>query len=296
MSNPLKNKLQRGEKVIGTMFQLGGSIAVECLGVCGLDFFIIDTEHAPFNVESQRAFMMAAELHRILPLIRIKRISRDVVLSSLDMGAAGLIAPGVRSVEEVRQLIEYGKYPPRGSRGFCYTRTSDYGYGDIAADPEQYFLHSNSANLIIPQCETRECLEVIEEICAIPEVDGIFIGPYDLSVALGAPAQFDTPEFKMAIERIVYACQQNGKFVLIFCGDEDRASQYLCSGFDGVVFSSDINMLVNSYRSSLDRIRASVVPCVSCRTPALHSPDPVPVQPDENTPEDLFSAYMAQFK
>jgi len=101
MRNEIRQKLQDGEKVIGTFFEIGGATAVECLGLADLDFFIIDTEHGPFDVESSSDFIRAAELRKIAPFVRIKDATRSSVLKMLDIGAKALIIPCINSVEEV---------------------------------------------------------------------------------------------------------------------------------------------------------------------------------------------------
>ena len=89
MKNAIKEKMRSGEKVLGTFFELGGNTAVECLGLAGLDFFIIDTEHGPFDVESAMNFIRAGELRGISPLVRVKDTTRPSILKMLDIGAMG---------------------------------------------------------------------------------------------------------------------------------------------------------------------------------------------------------------
>ncbi|MDR1874812.1 MAG: 4-hydroxy-2-oxovalerate aldolase, partial [Synergistaceae bacterium] len=136
MKNLMKSRIQRGERVVGTFFELGGTTAVECLGLTGLDFFIIDTEHGPFDVESAIEFVRAAGAYSITPLVRVKDATRPSVLKMLDVGAQGLIVPNIHTADEVRQLVEYGKYYPKGRRGFAATRVVDFGFNPGMADIE----------------------------------------------------------------------------------------------------------------------------------------------------------------
>lgn len=260
MENLVKRKLENGEKVIGTMFQIGCPTAVECLGISGLDFYIIDTEHAAVDLESIRSFVLISENRKITPFVRLKRISRDTVLNALDIGAGGLVAPGVQTVEQVRELVEYSKYPPEGSRGLSLTRTSAYGHDGSATDLNQYLERSNREVLVIVQCETRACLEDIDAIASVQGVDGIFIGPYDLSLALGKPGDFDTSEFSAAIRRIVRACRKENKFLMIFSANLEQSQQYLNSGFDGIVFNSDTDMFIDAYKKIVTQLRVNAKP------------------------------------
>jgi len=247
--NEMKAKLRSGEKVLGTFFELGGGTAVECLGLAGLDFFIIDTEHGPFDVESSMEFVRAAGLYDISPLVRVKDAARSSILKMLDIGAQGLIVPGVRTADEVKQIVEHGKYYPMGRRGVAPTRIAGFGFNPLMRDLETWFAWNNGETMIIPQCETSECLDGIEEIAAIEGVDGIFVGPYDLSVALGKPGRFDDPAYNAAVDRVLKACRAAGKFSFIYTGDANATKKYFADGFDGVACGMDTMLYVSAFKN-----------------------------------------------
>jgi 4-hydroxy-2-oxoheptanedioate aldolase len=255
MKNLLKEKMMKGEKAVGTFFELGGNTAVECLGLTGLDFLIIDTEHGPFDIESSMDFIRTAELRNITALARIKDITRPSVLKMLDVGAKGLIVPCVETVEQVKDLVQWAKYYPVGKRGFFMARPAGYGYESFAQNVDEYFRICNEETLLIPQCETMGCLENIEEIVNIEGVDGIFIGPYDLSIGMGKPAQFSDPEFTQALARILKACKEAGKFSFIYTGSNAAAKQYLADGFDAVAVSMDAAVYINAYIALVSEIK-----------------------------------------
>lgn len=254
MKNLLKEKMLSGKNVLGSFFELGSSTAVEALGISGLDYLIIDTEHGPFDTESSMNFIRAAELKNITPLVRIKDITRPSVLKMLDIGAKGLIVPCVETVDEVKKLVEWSKYYPLGKRGLFMARPSGYGFEDFSKNINEYFKICNSETLLIPQCETIGCLDNIVEIVNIEGVDGIFIGPYDLSIGMGKPAQFGDPVFKEAISSILKACKDAGKFAFIYTGDNAAAKQYFKDGFDGVAVNMDVAILVKAYKSLINEI------------------------------------------
>ncbi|MDR0487508.1 MAG: hypothetical protein LBG91_04605 [Treponema sp.] len=257
MQNRLKAKLLNGEKAVGTMSQLGCQAAVECLGIAGLDFFIIDMEHTAIGPENMRSLIVASEKYRITPLVRIPVITRDAVLKALDSGAGGLIVPAIETAEQVRELIRFAKYPNDGVRGFSMTRAASYGYDEIARDPNKYFRHFNEETLVIPQCETRGCLDNIEEIAAVQGVDGIFIGPFDLSAALGCPADFENAGFQCAVKRVLNVCRTQNKFVFMLSGSPEQAASLFAEGFSGVVFGLDINILIDAYRAAAETLNAA---------------------------------------
>ncbi|NLN49245.1 MAG: hypothetical protein GX154_09235 [Clostridiales bacterium] len=255
MKNKLKEKMLSGGKVLGTFFQLGGNTAVECLGISGLDFFIIDTEHGPFDVETSMDFIRTAELRNITPLVRVKDVSRPSILKMLDVGAKGLIVPCVDTVEQVRNLVEWSKYYPMGKRGFFTARPAGYGFEEYAQNLDNYFKVCNDETLLIPQCETMGFLNNIEEIVNIEGVDGIFIGPYDLSIGMGKPAQFNDPEFLQAVARVLKACKDAKKFSFIYTGDNLSAKKYFAQGFDGVAVNFDAAIFINAYRAIIKEIK-----------------------------------------
>lgn len=255
MRNMLKEKMEKGVPVLGTFFELGSATAVECMGLAGLDFLIIDTEHGPFDVESTMDFVRAAILRGIDPMVRIKDHTRSSVLKMLDIGATGLIIPCIETVEQVKKIVEYGKFYPLGNRGFAPTRFGGFGFDEHASGTvSEYFHIANKETMIIPQCETKGCLDNIEEIASIEGVDGIFIGPYDLSIALGKPAQFSDPEFTAAIDRILRACKDAGKFAFIYGSSVDASRQYFKDGFHGVAFEMDVISLIKAYKSLINQI------------------------------------------
>lgn len=255
--NRILEKFQKHELSIGTFTHLKSATAVECLGRTGLDYVVIDTEHCGVGVDALSAAITAADAAGITPLVRINEISRSAVLQPLDAGAKGLLVPAVVSVEQVRRLVEYAKFPPLGKRGFCPTRDGGWGFDDASArGVGAYMARCDRETLLIPQCETAECLAQIEEIAAISGVDGIFVGPLDLSISLGCPMQFDQPVMLDALARILSACRTNGKLTIIFCGDTETARLRASQGYDSLTVGLDTQLLIHSCREMVGAIRA----------------------------------------
>ena len=255
-NNPLYEKMRRGEKVLGAFFNLGSVPAVEVLAQSGLDFIMFDSEHGPCDVESMSAFVIASEARDITPIIRVKDGQRNSVLKMLDIGAMGVLVPFIKTVDEVRQLVSYGKYRPVGDRGYGMTRKNCYCLDPITKRAEDYFEWANRETMIIPQCETKEALECIEEIAAVKGVDGIFVGPFDLSVSMGIPTQFQNPVFQDALRRVLKACRDNGKFCWILALTPEDAINKLNMGFDGAL-GMDSMFLINDARRYVDTIRGA---------------------------------------
>ena len=115
--------------------------------------------------------------------------------------------------------------------------------------------HFNRETMVMPQCETAEALADIENIVAVPGVDGIFVGPFDLSISMGLPGQFDDPRFVAALERILAACRQAGKPTMIFAGDGAVAAHRFAQGFDSVALSQDIALLISGVKAEMAACR-----------------------------------------
>ncbi len=255
MINLIKKSVGEGRHAIGTFFELGGGIAAQCLAVTGLDFFIIDTEHGPFDVESALAAITAAEKRNLTPFVRVKDSTRPSVLKMLDIGAKGLIVPNVETVEEVKKLVEYAKYTPLGRRGFAPTVATGFGFDEFARDIGEYFALANRETLLIPQCETLGCLSNIETIAAMPGVDGIFVGPYDLSIALGVPAQLDSPKLTEAIRHVQSVCKAHQKISMIYANTPSASAAHFENGFDCVACGMDAIFLINAVKDMVASIK-----------------------------------------
>lgn len=256
--NIFLEKLQSGEHAVGTFFHSGSGLVMEAIGLSGMDFVIIDKEHSPIGVETTLDMIRAAECHDLTPFVRIKDISRPSVLKLLDIGAKGLIVPAVEGFADVKKIVEFGKYPPIGNRGMAMGRGVDFGIG-TDPDIQKHWNNVNRDALLIPMCETRGCLEQIEEIAALDGVDGIFVGPCDLSIALGKPGQFDDHEVESAFRRVVTACRANNKFSLIFAGNAKLASHFVNDiGFDGIANGIDTSVVLSSYLKIIKETRAVI--------------------------------------
>lgn len=247
--NRILQKHRAGVPALGTVTHLKSPTAIEGIAAAGMDYVMIDMEHSPMDISEVHACVTAADASGITPIVRIREISRTAVLRILDMGAMGVVVPGIESVSQVKELIQFAKFQPLGQRGYCMTRDGKWGYGEsYAGGLEGYFAHSNRETLLLPQCETVGCLEHIEEITGMDGVDGVLIGPYDLSIAMGMAGQFDRPEFRSAIRRIQSACKKAGKIAIIFSGNEQDMQARLAEGFQNILFGLDILRLIESYR------------------------------------------------
>ena len=254
-NNRVLEKIRSGKKVLGAFSNLGSTAVLEALGYSGLDLVIIDTEHGPFDVETTVNLILACEAHGLTPIVRAKDHQRNSVLKMLDIGAMGLLVPFIKTPDQVRELVSYAKYRPVGDRGFGTTRKNGFTMEPIfSGGLSAYCEWANANTLLLPQCETVECLENIEEIAAIEGVDGIFVGPFDLSISMGIPGQFEDPRMVNAMTRVVNACKANGKICLTL-GEPGDAAKKFGWGFDGII-SSDVSYLLTGAITYVKTIQA----------------------------------------
>lgn len=257
MQNRLRERIAEKGNAAGTFLGVTTVPIMECLGYTGLDFVIIDTEHGPYDTQPMSDLIQAAEKGGMAPIVRIADVTHKEIQRAVDNGAQGLIVPCLRTVEEFQKAVELAKFAPLGNRGFIKGRGSGFGNLPWAAGSlEDYMKNSNERVLLLPQCETKEALAEIEKIVAIDGLDGIFIGPFDLSISMGIPGKFEDPVFLEAVAHILHVCKQAGKLCMIYTNTVEEARRYLAQGFDAVANSIDTIVFTEAYRSVVEQIRA----------------------------------------
>ena len=257
--NKLRDLYRAGKPAIGTFFSAGNASFMECLGYVGLDFVVIDTEHGPFDTMDMQELIRAAESGGLAPVVRIADVTHKEIQRAADCGAQGIIVPCLRNLDDFKKAADLAKYAPAGNRGFIKGRGAGFGYAEWTKGPlEQYYERSNEKLMLIPQCETKEALEQIEEIMALPGVDGIFIGPFDLSTCLGIPGQFDDPRYLAAKERVRKACEAAGKPCYILSMTPPEAVSLIAEGYAGVAHSLDFVLFTEAYKKEIAAIRDGI--------------------------------------
>ena len=256
MLNKLNRAIKENGNAVGTFLGVSTPSIVEILGYTGLDFVVIDTEHGPYDTMPVSDLIKAAESRGMAPVVRVADVTHKEIQRAVDNGAEGIIIPCLKSKDDFRKAVELCKFPPLGSRGFIKGRGSGFGNEEWAEGTlEEYMHNSNEKVLLLPQCETREALENIEEIVSIEGIDGIFIGPFDLSISMGIPGQFDAPEFRQAVSRVLNACREAGKLCMIFTSSVEEAREYINQGFDAVANSIDTIMFKKVYTEMMEDIQ-----------------------------------------
>ena len=253
--NTVKEMLKAGKAVYGTSLEdcLGSEMPV-ILAKAGLDFFFVDTEHSPADYSAFQALVRTAHCVGIIPLLRVAQNRPELISRALDNGAMGIIVPRVRSLEEAREALDVMKFPPQGHRGFgLRTIVTDVMQGPAAEE----IASCNRETLAVLMIETVTALEQVEEIAKLPGLDVLFIGPYDLTLALGIIEQFENPIFLNAIDRVVAACKAAGIATGLQTGSMPLLLEARRRGVRFLMYNSDIGILLSGYKQAMEGLKSS---------------------------------------
>lgn len=236
--NSFRRRLLDRESLIGSFIKTPTGHAIEILGAVGFDFVVIDQEHAPFDRGSTDVALLAARAAGVAGVVRVPVLSHDAILSVLDCGAVGVLAPHVSSVAQARILAAACRYRG-GARGFSgVTRAGGYG----ALKMWNHVDAADAATAAIAMIEDPAALEEIDAILAVDGLDAVFIGRGDLTVAFGAPTR-DAPVVRDAVDRIIAAAKRANKPVCVMTDGADEAADFAARGASAFIISSDQGFL-----------------------------------------------------
>ena len=200
----IRDRLHAGQPCLGAWLGIPHPLSAEAMASLGFSWLAVDMEHGAASVDQAIACFMVAERHGCVPFARLPSADPYLARRLLDGGAAGLIIPVVEDAEAFAAFASHCLYPPAGRRGVGLHRAN--GWGDRFA---AYL--TGPAPVLVPQIETRKGVAAAEAIAALPMVDAIFLGPYDLSADLGHPGDFQAPAYVEAIAQTRAACAKAGK-------------------------------------------------------------------------------------
>jgi 4-hydroxy-2-oxoheptanedioate aldolase len=241
MKKNIKERLKDNEAVHGCWINMGSPIASEIVGSAGFDWVLIDLEHGSGSESNLIYQLQALESTEAVPVIRVESTEIARVKRVLDMGASGIMFPQIQDAREAALAISNMYYPPKGRRGLAkMIRATKYG-----ADFENYYDNAKINLLGVIQIETLESLKHLDEIAAIDGVDILFLGPTDLSLALGILGQWDHPDFIQAVEAIGRAARNAGKAAGVLFFDMTQYEFYYQQGFRFLASGSDMVFVNN---------------------------------------------------
>jgi 2-keto-3-deoxy-L-rhamnonate aldolase RhmA len=251
--NPLKKALAAGQHVFGSMvFEFFSPGLPTICRNAGAQFVLYDMEHTGLGFETLKAQFALCRGLDIVPMVRVPRGEYHFIARALDIGAFGVMIPMVASAAEAMHIVACTRYPPLGKRGAAFGFAhDDYAGGDVVA--KMAALHERT--MVIAQIETVEGLDNVEAIAAVPGVDALWIGQFDLTNFMGIPGQFQHPAYLAAVDRVVAACAASGKTAAILAMDDVWARDYVAKGFRLMAYGIDQAMLQQALQRGLDVLR-----------------------------------------
>ena len=240
----LKKRLLQGETLTGCWLNLGSPLTAEIVGQAGFDWVLIDLEHGAGVEKDVLAQLQALENSPSAVLVRVESAESPRISRILDMGAEGIMCPKVDNAVEAKKVINGLHYPPFGNRGVAkMVRATQFGLNF-----NTYYDESRDNILGIVQIETLEALDNLDAIAAVEGVDILFIGPADLSMAMGIFGQFDHPRFVDALNKIVQAAQKADKAIGILIFNPDDYDKYQNMGIRFIACGSDATFVAEGAR------------------------------------------------
>jgi 2-dehydro-3-deoxyglucarate aldolase/4-hydroxy-2-oxoheptanedioate aldolase len=254
LTNPVKQKLLAGQPVFGTFgweFLVSG--LPQMAKACGAEFLLLDMEHNGAHYDTIKTQAALCRGLGVVPMARIPACEYTYIARALDAGAMGVMVPMVRTAEEARFIVSCTRYPPTGRRGAAFGFAhDDYESGDVAAKIKL----ANDRTLAICLIETPEAIDNIDEIAAVPGVDVLWLGHFDLTNFMGIPAQFDHPRYLKAVDKLVAAAKKHKKVLASMTASEAWSRDYWAKGFRLFAVGVDAHLMQSALRTSLAPLQA----------------------------------------
>jgi len=246
MGPTFKDKIKSGKTILGTFLQIPAAEMAEIVGIAGFDCAIIDTEHGMMGSGSAIQLIRGCSAANIASICRVSSLDHHRIGHVLDFGASAVMVPNVKNVEDARYAVDAAKYHPDGSRGICpFMRAASYNAAD---DDKDYYQRSNEETSVILQIEATEGIAGLDEILTVPNIDCIFIGPFDLSQSLGIPGKVTDERVLEAMEKIVHKAEAKGIVVGNFSVTIEQAHHYIDSGVRFIAYGTDTLIPLRAYR------------------------------------------------
>jgi len=252
IKNKLKEIWQDDRPSLNGWLSIGNPFTAEIMAAQGYDSLTVDVQHGALDYSSLLPMFQAMRASGVVPMARVPWLEPGIVMKALDAGALGIICPMINSGAEAASLVSYLRYPPLGQRSFGPTR-ANIAYGG-------YGLEANDEVLAFAMIETADGMANLEQIAATPGIDGIYVGPADLTLGTQQgrlPPGFDRnePEIIELIQRIATVCRANGIRAAIHCGTPEYAARAIGWGYNMTTVSGDSRLLAAAAATSVARFR-----------------------------------------
>ena len=254
-SYQIKKSLAERKIILGSWVQIGHSASAEILAEVGYDCVVIDCEHTDIGIDGVTTLIRAMHGRGTVPLVRIRENDTLFIRQVLDAGAGGIIVPLVNSADEARRAVLASRFPPEGVRGFAFFRANDWG-----VNFSEYTEKANQETAVIVMIETKQAVENIDEILMVDGVDGVFIGPCDMSGSYGVTGQVSHPLLLEAYRIISDACKKHNKTAGLHLvkPDLEQFTRELENGFNFFILGMDTVYLTDTSRKIFNMAKVAV--------------------------------------
>lgn len=252
--NPLLPLWKSGKPAFGTWLLISKHPrTMKIFAACGFDFVIVEMEHSDFDFETMGVLVMAARDNGLAPVVRPPGTSKPHDLTRcLDAGAMGLLLPNVETAAQAEEIVRATKYHPRGRRPMnLRLPATDYRPGK----PQETADHLNANTVLIAMIETQAALDRVDEIAAVDGIDGLMVGPDDLTQDWGTPGQFDDPRLEAAHLRVIEAARKHGKVCGSSVQNAAAAEKWVARGWQWIPYANDTAMLLNHGTEMVSKLR-----------------------------------------
>lgn len=247
----LRARLREGRPLLVTFVIVPRVEIVEAAAVAGFDGVVLDQEHGPIGIGDLPPLLAAAHGAGLAAVVRVPECRPKAIEAALDAGADGVLVPHVGTAEDAARAVAAARFAPEGSRGVNpWVRAARYGRDEAA-----YLASANASAAVIAMIEGLEGTRDAEEIVATPGLDGVFVGPYDLSAALGKPGRIDDPDVRERIDGIAARAREAGVAAAVFTPSPPAAPEWIERGFRLVALSVDAKMILEGFRAAVSQAR-----------------------------------------
>jgi len=249
MKFDFRKRLIQGDLLKGTIISLPCPQVAELLSRAGFDWLFIDGEHGPLSVGDIQLLLQAAQPHCPC-VVRLAANDAVHVKQALDTGADGIIAPLVNDADTAARVASWARYPPLGTRSVGIARAQGYG-----ASFASYMATANTQVAVVVQVEHIDAVANIDSILDVKGIDGVFVGPYDLSASMGKPGQINDADVQHQIETVRQACLLHRVPIGIFGVDAAAVQPFVQQGYTLIAMGMDSLLLIQSAQKALSRLK-----------------------------------------
>ena len=248
----LKQKLKNNQLTIGSWITIAHPSVIEIMANAGFEWLVVDMEHTTTDLVTAQILIATIQAKGMKALVRVAKNEEVIIKKMLDAGADGIIVPMINNKNDALQAIDFAKYPPIGKRGVGLYRAQNYGLGF-----DEYKKWVEEELVIIAQIEHIEAVENIEKIITTEGIDGVIIGPYDLSGSMGYPGEYHREDVAGAIQKVLDACKAHNfpSGFHVIESDPSNLLQRAKQGCTFLAYSLDFFFLGDKAREGMQKIK-----------------------------------------